>query len=40
VGRRIVRSASADADLIEIWLWIARDDPAAADRVLDAIAAR
>jgi toxin ParE1/3/4 len=40
VVRRIVRSARADEDLIEIWLWIARDDPAAADRVLDAIAAR
>jgi len=40
VARRIVRSARADEDLIEIWLWIAREDSAAADRVLDAIAAR
>ena len=40
MARRIVRSARADEDLIEIWLWIARDDPAAADRVLDAIEAR
>ena len=40
MARRIVRSARADEDLIEIWLWIAREDSAAADRVLDAIAAR
>jgi toxin ParE1/3/4 len=40
VARLIVRSARADDDLIEIWLWIARDDPDADDRVLDAIAAR
>ena len=26
MARRIVRSARADEDLIEIWLWIARDD--------------
>lgn len=37
---RVARSARADEDLIEIWLWIARDDPAAADRLLDAMEAR
>lgn len=40
MAHRIVRTARADEDLIEIWLWIARDDQAAADRVLDAIEAR
>lgn len=37
---RLVRSLLADEDLIDIWLWIAKDDPAVADRVLDAIALR
>ena len=40
MARRIVRTARADEDLIAIWLWIARDDPAAADRMLYAIDAR
>ena len=40
MSRRIIRTARADEDLIEIWLWIARDDPAAANRVLDAIERR
>lgn len=28
-------SASAKADLLEIWAWVAEDSPAAADRMLD-----
>ena len=40
MARRIVRSARADEDIIQIWLWIARDDPAAAARVPDAMEAR
>ena len=34
------RSSRADEDLISIWLEIAKEDPAAADRVLDAIESR
>ena len=33
--RAIRRTARAEQDLIEIWRYIAREDPAAADRVLD-----
>jgi toxin ParE1/3/4 len=33
----VVRSRQAEADLIEIWRYIARDNPDAADRVLDRI---
>jgi toxin ParE1/3/4 len=36
----IIRSERADDDLIEIWTYIAKDNPQAADRVLDAIEAR
>lgn len=36
----IRRTRQADEDLISIWLQIAQDDPAAADRVLDAIERR
>jgi toxin ParE1/3/4 len=36
----IIRTARADEDLIEIWVYIATEDPTAADRVLDAIEAR
>lgn len=36
----IIRSDQADEDLIAIWLHIAAHDPAAADRVLDAIESR
>lgn len=36
----IVRTDRADEDLIAIWLHIAGDNPAAADRVLDAIERR
>ena len=36
----IIRTNSADEDLIEIWTHIAAENPAAADRVLDAIEAR
>jgi toxin ParE1/3/4 len=34
---RHIRTARAEEDLIEIWRYIARDNPQAADRVLDAI---
>jgi toxin ParE1/3/4 len=37
---RIVRSPAAENDLIDIWFGIATDSPLAADRFLDAIAAR
>jgi toxin ParE1/3/4 len=37
---RIVRTRQADDDLIAIWLSIAADNPATADRVLDAIERR
>jgi toxin ParE1/3/4 len=33
----LIRTARAEEDLIEIWSYIARDDPMAADRVLDRI---
>lgn len=36
----IIRAARAEDDLIAIWLYIARDNEAAADRVLDRIEAR
>jgi len=36
----VFRTAQADDDLIFLWLHIAKDDPAAADRVLDAIERR
>lgn len=36
----IVRTARADEDLIDIWRYIARDNPAAADRLLDTIERR
>jgi toxin ParE1/3/4 len=32
---RLRRTARAEDDLIEIWTYIARDNPAAADRLLD-----
>lgn len=32
---RIVRTPRARDDLIEIWTWIAADNPGAADRLLD-----
>ena len=35
--RKIVRSKRARQDLIDIWRYIAEDDPQAADTVLDAI---
>ena len=37
--RPIVRSPASDDDLIDIWCTIALDNPRAADRVLDTIAA-
>lgn len=36
----IIRTDRADEDLIEIWAYIAADNPTAADRTLDAIEAR
>jgi toxin ParE1/3/4 len=36
----IIRTDRADEDLIDIWVSIATDNPAAADRVLDAIQRR
>jgi toxin ParE1/3/4 len=36
----IIRTARADGDLIDIWTYIAAENPNAADRVLDAIEAR
>lgn len=36
----IQRTAQAEEDLIELWLYIAQDNPAAADRVLDDIEGR
>jgi toxin ParE1/3/4 len=36
----IIRTANAEEDLIATWLHIARDDEAAADRLLDRIEAR
>ena len=38
--KAIIRTARADEDLIDIWLHIAEESPAAADRVLDAIESR
>lgn len=36
----IKRTAQAEEDLIEIWVYIAQDNPAAADRLLDDIDAK
>ena len=36
----IQRTAQAEEDLIEIWIYIAQDSPGAADRVLDEIEER
>lgn len=33
----VKRTAQAEEDLIEIWIYIAQDNPKAADRVLDNI---
>ena len=33
----LTRTARTEEDLIEIWLYIAQDDPLAADRLLDEI---
>ena len=33
----IRRTAQAEADLIDLWLYIAQDNPSAADRLLDEI---
>jgi toxin ParE1/3/4 len=34
---RVTRTARAEEDLIEIWVYIARNNPRAADSLLDAI---
>jgi len=36
----VSRTRRADEDLISIWMEIAKDNPAAADRILDAIEGR
>jgi len=36
----VIRTARADEDLIDIWTYIAAENPDAADRVLDAIETR
>ncbi|MGH8550579.1 MAG: type II toxin-antitoxin system RelE/ParE family toxin [Blastocatellia bacterium] len=36
----IQRTAQAEEDLIEIWIYIAQDNPGAADRVLDEVEER
>ena len=35
--RRITRTSRAEEDLIDIWRYIAKDNPSAADKLLDAI---
>lgn len=35
---RFTRTVRAEEDLVEIWLYVAQDNPMAADRLLDAIA--
>jgi toxin ParE1/3/4 len=35
--KRLKLRDEAERDLFEIWMWIALDDPAAADRVIDRI---
>lgn len=35
---KVLRSPRAELDLLEIWLFIAEDSPAAADRFLDLLA--
>jgi len=35
VALKVVITATAQADLIDIWSWIAEESPAAGDRVLD-----
>lgn len=35
MSRKLRRTARAEEDLIEIWAYIARDNPKAADRLLD-----
>jgi toxin ParE1/3/4 len=37
---RLQRTAQAETDLIQIWTYIARDNPPAADRLLDLIDAK
>jgi len=34
---RLIRTAAAEDDLVDIWLYIATDSPGAADRLLDRI---
>ncbi|MBD2498249.1 type II toxin-antitoxin system RelE/ParE family toxin [Nostoc sp. FACHB-280] len=34
---RFIRTAKAEEDLIEIWIYIATDNPTAADKLLDQI---
>lgn len=33
----VTRSARAEEDLVQIWLYVARDNPTAADKLLDTV---
>ncbi len=37
---RLIRTAQAEEDLIEIWMYIAADNPVAADKLVDRIDAK
>lgn len=37
---RLIRTAKSEEDLIEIWMYIAADNPEAADKLLDIIEAK
>lgn len=37
---RLIRTARAEEDLIEIWMYIAEDNPAAADKLIERIDAK
>jgi toxin ParE1/3/4 len=39
-GTSIIRSPASEQDLIDIWHWIAFENPSAADRLLDSISDR
>jgi toxin ParE1/3/4 len=39
-GPRLQRTAQAETDLIQIWAYIARDNPPAADQLLDLLDAK
>ena len=37
MNRRVIRADIADRDLAQIWSYVARDNPAAADRLIQSI---